>query len=71
MQKLELLSLTSMLESNTDINELKDTLSLEINKIRTELFNTQQLLSQKDEELIKTQDILKECDAALTQVCIL
>ena len=50
--------------SNSD-SETKDTLSVEILKFRNELFATQQLLRQRDEELAKTKELLKECEIAL------
>jgi chromosome segregation ATPase len=52
-------------ESNSDSSETKDSLSVEIKKIRSELFTTQQLLRQKEEELLKTEEELREVDAAL------
>lgn len=51
-------------ESNSD-SETKDTLSVEILKFRNELFATQQLLRQRDDELAKTKELLKECEIAL------
>lgn len=53
-------------ESNSDSSETKDSLSVEIKKIRSELFTTQQLLRQKEDELLKTEEELREFDAALT-----
>lgn len=51
-------------ESNSN-SETKDSLSVEILKFRSELYSTQQLLRQRDEELSKTKELLKECESAL------
>lgn len=52
-------------ESNSD-TETKDSLSaVEIQKFRNELYTIQQQLRLKDEELVKTKELLKECETAL------
>jgi septal ring factor EnvC (AmiA/AmiB activator) len=51
-------------ESNSN-SETKDSLSVEILKFRSELYSTQQQLRQRDEELSKTKELLKECELAL------
>ena len=51
-------------ESNSD-TETKDSLSVEIQKFRNELYSIQQQLRLKDEELVKTKELLKECENAL------
>ena len=52
-------------ESNSD-TETKDSLSaVEIQKFRSELYTIQQQLRLKDEELVKTKELLKECEIAL------
>lgn len=51
-------------ESNSD-TETKDSLSIEIQKFRNELYSNQQQLRLRDEELLKTKELLKECETAL------
>ena len=51
-------------ESKSD-TETKDSLSVEIQKFRNELYSNQQQLRLKDEELLKTKELLRECETAL------
>ena len=67
-QNLELKDSVRRLQASEESNsnsETKDTLSVEILKFRSELYSTQQLLRQRDEELSKTKELLKECESAL------
>ena len=51
-------------ESSTDTST-KDSLSVEVDNFRNELFATKQLLRIRDEELLKAKENFAECESAL------